>query len=424
MRLKTGTLFSRMWYLLVALLMVSFVVNAILVTATLQLGSEAQTERRLSRIGEYWASQAPVIEPLSIDPVTVFYPRYELLPGEIKAMLTPTKRGIFELGPRAKDYFVLSRQPPEGEAFYVVENHSEVKPQETLEWQVFSWYAMGILPFTALLLWLCAQVARRIASPMAQIGMKVDSRPPESLEPLPLPAGAPVELAVLVEKLNSAFQRTADVLERERNFARFASHELRTPAAVMQAVLERLSENATPKQKTVLQRGERALRDMNALIETFMKLSLEGERYAGTTVVVDAAWISELFTHFYGSERAERIEVLELGMLRVAAPVTVLQVLVGNLLKNAVVHGGEEPIVVTLTEGSLTVKNSIAPEPQGGFGLGCLISQRICERFGWDFVLQIGVKTAVACITVATSPPEMDSLPLDDGDSLPALRKS
>ncbi|MDZ7862946.1 HAMP domain-containing sensor histidine kinase [Acidovorax sp.] len=463
MRLKARTLFTRMWHTLVGLMLASFVVNAVLVTATLQLGSEAQTERRLARIGEYWASQVPATEPVQIDPVTFFYPRYELLPPEIRAMLGSGERGIFELGPRARDYFVLAHQEAAGEPFYVVENHSEVKPQETLEWQVFSWYAMGIIPFTGLLLWLCARGARRIAAPLAQIGMQVDARPPQSLEPLPLPEGAPRELAVLVGQLNSAFQRTADVLERERNFARFASHELRTPAAVMQAVLERLADGASERQHTALQRGERALRDMNALIETFLKLSLEAGGAGATaaaTVVVDQAWVAELFTHFYGPEKAGRIAVKELAPLCLAAPETVLHVLIGNLLKNAVVHGGEPPIAVTLSATAITVENTLgacaaegasaatpdkpvspgitsgaqgatlglsvlpsdprfsdvslrcllprtllAPEPQQGFGLGCLISQRICDRFGWTFVLQIGPQSALARVSVPAPAP-------------------
>lgn len=394
MKLRPGTLFMKMWLPLVYLLLASFFVNAFLVTATLQLGSEAQTERRLARIGDHWATELPRPEPVRIDPVTTFYPVYEMLPGEIRVLLQPTQRGIFELGPRSKDYFVLAKQASGQAPFYVVENHSEVKPEETLEWQVFSWYAMGIVPFTALLLWLCSRVALRVATPMQEIGTSIDRRSPNSLEPVKLPEGSPHELQMLVAQLNRSFQRTAEVLEREREFTRFASHELRTPVAIMQAVLERLGKDAPTQGRTLL-RGERALRDMTALIETFLRLAREEPDAPSKAEMIDAAWIRELFGHLFGADAGGRIEIAEQAAWIATAPATVLQVLVGNMLKNAVLHGDGGQIHVLVGCAGLSVENAIGSASEG-YGLGCLISQRICSHYGWKFELDLGASRARA----------------------------
>lgn len=400
------TLFARMWHPLLGLLLASFVVNAVLVTATLQLGSEAQTQSRLSRIADHWAAQPPLPRSLGLDPVTVVHPSYEHLPANIRAMLGAGERGIFELGSRAQDYFVLARERSDRSVFYVVENHAEVKPGEQLQWQVLSWWLSGIVPFAALLLWFCRRMTARVAAPMQHIGQAVERRPPDSLAPLALPEGAPLELVALVRQLNHAFERTARTLDRERSFTRFASHELRTPAAVMQAAIERIESQATQAQTRALARAQRGLRDMNALIDTFLELSHEGEARTvlWPEVQIDAAWISALQRHITAGAVAPQLHVEQRACLRLRAPETLLHVLVGNLLKNAAFHGDRHSVRVVIDAAALRVENAVAEPPAtAGHGLGCEIARRICERAGWQFSLAIDGGRAVATVTTVAT---------------------
>ena len=395
-----------MWHLLLALMLATFTFHAFLVTGTLQLGAEAQTQRRLARIGEFWSAQPALTAPLGLDPVTVIYPGYEDLPPHIQSMLRPEERGLFELGNRAQDYFVLARGTTSNEAFYVVEFHSEVKPNETIQYQVFIWYLMGAIPFGLLLLWLCKRITAHVASPMREVGRQIAERPTGSLDPLAFPSGAPVELEVLVKQMNSALQRTADVLERERSFTEFASHELRTPAAVIQAALERIEAHGRPEQTPPIERAQRGLRDMHALMDTFLQLSSDSADAPVDAVVhVDHAWVQALFHHVAGG-RAEHplcIDLKEPWVL--SAPPTMVHVLVSNLLKNALFHGGPEPIEVRISAERFEVRNSL---PQArvtrGHGLGCQIVHRICDRFGWTFSLALGDGVAVACVQVPPRP--------------------
>jgi signal transduction histidine kinase len=396
-------LFTQMWRPLLGLLLLSFVVNALLVTGTLQLGSEAQTERRLQRIGEHWQQPLPDGQPLALDPVTTLYPAYAQLPAHIQALLGPQQRGLVELGPRSLDYFVLARELPGGRMLYVVENHAEVKPQETLEGQVIGGYLLGMLPFSALLLWLCRRVTARVATPLQQIGQQLAERPAASLAPLDLPVGSPAELQALVGQLNAALLRTGEALERERSFTRFASHELRTPVAVVQAALERLAGRATPEQQPALARAGRGLRDMQALIDTFLALAREASpprAPATPPVTLDAAWLQALHQHLSGGQARQALVVeASAGPLQVAAPETVLHVLVANLLKNAAFHGSGGAIRVRLDNGALTVLNERPATPAGGgHGLGVPIAQRICQHFGWRFTLTLDPGLAQATL--------------------------
>lgn len=396
------TLFARMWRALLALMLVTFLVHAFLVTGTLQLGSEAQTERRLERIGTHWSAQPALTEPLALDPVTVIYPRHDQLPARIRQLLpSASARGLFELGSRAEDFFVLARTDARGVPFYIVEFHAEVKPNETMEHQVFIWYFMGLLPFLVLLLWLCQRVTARVAAPMHDVGRQVASRAPGSLEPLTLPPGASVELIALVGQINGALQRTAEVLERERSFTRFASHELRTPAAVIQSALERIEVHAAPPQARPLERAHRGLRDMQALIDTFLQLSADRLAPAPQPTAVDADWVAALFHHVAGGDCSHPFQIDQAAPLVLQAPETLVHVLVANLIKNALFHGGPETIRVRIEPDHLEVRNSLPDGPATpGFGIGCQIAHRICARLGWRFSLTLTDREAIARVDV------------------------
>ena len=408
---RPRTLFAKMWHMLLALMLVTFAMHALLVTGTLQLGSEAQTERRLQRIGVFWSEQAPLTEPLRLDPVTVIYPRYELLPSNLQKMLRSDERGLFELGSRAQDYFVLAKAHASSAAFYVVEYHSEVKPNETIEYQVFSWYLLGAIPFAALLLWLCKRITAHVAAPMREVGRQVVERTPGSLEPLTLPPDSSVELAALVNQINNALQRTADVLERERSFTEFASHELRTPAAVIQAALERIEAHRHPEQGPPIERAQRGLRDMHALIDTFLQLCSDGAKTeTAAPIDINSAWLTSLFHHVAGGDAGRELRIDVQSPLVLAAPATMVHVLIANLLKNALFHGGSEPIEATVSAERFEVRNSMPDHPPAsGHGLGCLIARRICERFGWAFELKLSEGMAVAHVQFRPPPQLVES---------------
>lgn len=341
----------------------------------------------------------------------MIYPRHELMPANLRAMLAPEARGLFELGNRAQDYFVLAIAVAGRPTFYVVEFHSEVKPNETMEHQVFFWYLLGMVPLGLLLLWLCRRITAHVVAPMRAVGREVAERSPDSLAPLAVPAGASEELVVLVEQINHALARTAAVLDRERSFTRFASHELRTPAAVIQAALERIDAQARPEQARPMARAHRGLRDMHALIDTFLQLSSDRQTAPDEEgVVVDRHWMTALLHHVAGGQPDRAFTVEEMAPLHLLAPATLVHVLIANLLKNALFHGGPEPIEATITTDAIELRNSLTDPPApSGFGLGCQIAHRICDRLGWRFSLVLADGLAVARVEVTPEAPPPDA---------------
>ncbi|MBA8842301.1 ATP-binding protein [Brucella ciceri] len=87
--------------------------------------------------------------------------------------------------------------------------------------------ALLMLPVLALMIWLCV---RRGLDPLSRLASVLSKRQAQDLRPLP-EHNLPKEIAPAVTALNGLFQRVEEARERERNFAIFAAHELKTPLA-------------------------------------------------------------------------------------------------------------------------------------------------------------------------------------------------
>ncbi|MEJ5018524.1 ATP-binding protein [Ochrobactrum vermis] len=87
--------------------------------------------------------------------------------------------------------------------------------------------ALLMLPVLALMIWLCV---RRGLNPLSRLASVLSKRQAEDLRPLP-EQNLPKEIAPAVTALNGLFHRVEEARERERNFAIFAAHELKTPLA-------------------------------------------------------------------------------------------------------------------------------------------------------------------------------------------------
>ena len=87
--------------------------------------------------------------------------------------------------------------------------------------------ALLMLPVLAIMIWLCV---RRGLDPLSRLASVLSKRRAEDLHPLP-EQNLPSEIAPAVTALNGLFHRVEEARERERNFAIFAAHELKTPLA-------------------------------------------------------------------------------------------------------------------------------------------------------------------------------------------------
>lgn len=266
-----------------------------------------------------------------------------------------------------------------------------------------------------LMAWLVAWGARRLARPLTRLADDIAVLEPEaSGSALALPAGASVELVVITDALNGYLQRNAHFLERERAFSENASHELRTPIAVMAGAAElALSQPGLPPEAAgQLQRIRQVARGMEQLISLLLVLAKSPERLASLS---DQVSLQELLPDIIEDHRHlcqdKGLRLLLAPPERdddphlILAPIIIVQAAIGNLVRNAIENSDSGDIVVSLVPGPAVIiedpGHGMSPEeisrlygqlsrgkPRGGGGIGLALIARLCEHLGWSLQIE------------------------------------
>ncbi len=198
---------------------------------------------------------------------------------------------------------------------------------------------------------------------------------------LTLPA-ARDEISRLGETLNEMLARLDDAIERERRFVADASHELRTPLAVLQAELELALRRPRPAEEleTALRSAAEESERLARLAEDLLVLARADEdglplRRTTVDTVELLGRVAERFDS--SAVAAGRIEVdSHSGAVLDGDPVRLEQAL-GNLVDNALRHGGEPVVLRAARDGDHVELHVLDAGP--GFPTGFLA--QAFERF-------------------------------------------
>ena len=265
------------------------------------------------------------------------------------------------------------------------------------------------LPALALLLVIAIGLA---LTPLRQLARDVSARAPDRLDPLPMES-LPGEVAPLVSRLNSLFADIVRALENERRFTADAAHELRTPLAALraQAQVALASVDAGERQRALTQILAGCDRATH-LVAQLLTLARLDAGNAGPMPTLDLREIAEEVLARSAGEAIERNCELSLdeGSARVPGDALLLQIMLRNLIDNALRHSGGTQIGVSIasngTQAILTVADNgrgIADDERErvqqrfyrststdspGSGLGLSIVRRIAELHGGNLEIR------------------------------------
>ena len=248
--------------------------------------------------------------------------------------------------------------------------------------------------------------------PLSRLAQRIGAMQPEQgTERIELESGAGSELVVIADAFNGYLQRNAQFVERERTFINTASHELRTPVAVINGAAElALQANADPAtMQHQLQRIQRSAKEMEQLIVLLLALAKDPARLARISkpLALDALLPEIIDDHQHlTAGKSLQLCLAPPPPCQIQAPPGIVRAAVGNLLRNAIENSDNGRIDVRLEEDATVIirdpGHGMSPEQVsaiytrmarvgaggGDSGIGLELISRLCEHFGWRLDLR------------------------------------
>ena len=247
-------------------------------------------------------------------------------------------------------------------------------------------------------------VVQRATRPVRRLSAELAARSAHDLSPVDAP-DAPRELLPLVDATNDLMARLARLLEHQKRFVRDASHQLRTPLAVLKTQLQSALRGDVPSTQALQEIGttvERATRLANQMLALAKVEQVQAQGPLVPLALADA--VSDVALDLSPLIAAKGLDFeLQAEPAQVRAHDWMLRELTRNLLSNAVREtpaGGRLLVGVGRDAGGplLRVSDSgpgIPPEaldrlfepfhtghPTEGSGLGLAICRSICDALG------------------------------------------
>ena len=209
----------------------------------------------------------------------------------------------------------------------------------------------------------------------------------------------------LNKTINHLTNRNREVYMQQKEFIENASHELQTPIAIFQSKLDDLMQRPglTKKEAETIQELESTSKRMARLNKNLLLLSkIDNYQYADVEQVDLAELINNHVAVLKPMARLEHIAmILELENLFLEANFTLIEILITNLLHNAIRYSlKNEQVHITLKTRTLTITNTgnklkmdagkmmerfkkESTDPASS-GLGLAIVKKICERYHYQ----------------------------------------
>ena len=327
----------------------------------------------------------------------------EKLPGDIKVKL-PLAPGFHESSAHG---IVAYKSTLQNKDLYLLYYRSQVD-------SLAMYY--GLFPLTLILvflyttLWLTYRFSHRMVSPVSWLASQVNkidfnAKEISLIELDEIPFETDDEIKLLANSIVHLGERLDNFIERERNFTRDASHELRSPLTVIRIASDMLlsEQDLTRPAKNSVLKIKRAADDMEDLTEAFLLLARESDNALSTGEVCINDIIDEEIDRAQTFNRNKNIpiNISSTGKLVIPAADKVVSVLLGNLIRNAILYTEHGHIDISITASGVIISDSgigipedqveqiFSPYYRGkksvavGHGVGLTIVKRLSDRFGW-----------------------------------------
>lgn len=200
------------------------------------------------------------------------------------------------------------------------------------------------------------------------------------------------ELKQLTAHLNSYSHMKERVAKQELMFAKYASHELKTPISVILGAANLQAMRDDPEfQERQRERILKAGKGMQETIEVLLNIVKQENATQSKQEhpILESQLGLDTYRNKLASDVSLNVSIQEECTLNM--PVSVLNIVLKNLLDNAIRFTEAGSITLRIRHAKIEVLDSgggLGEEPETDHGLGLLIVERICQSYGWRFSLQ------------------------------------
>ncbi|MCW8870717.1 MAG: HAMP domain-containing histidine kinase [Proteobacteria bacterium] len=291
---------------------------------------------------------------------------------------------------------------------YIKYDISHMKQNNRILWVIFG----GMLVVFLILAYLLAiYVSKKALKPLSKLAAKIEHLSADThIEPL-APYFTEDEVGKIAHALDNYAQSLTDYVIRDKEFNADVSHELRTPLAVITSTVELIKSNPniTDKELNRINRIERAVKQSSELTETLLLLAREERKEnQGLERTQPAIIIRKILDSYQDTLKLKPVKtkVIEKDWLQVKAPESVVSVVLGNLIGNAIKYSTEGTIYIILDSQSIIVQDegvgvneSELPKlferhyranksSSKGSGIGLAIVKRLCDLYNWQIEIR------------------------------------
>lgn len=317
-------------------------------------------------------------------------------------------------------YHVLHRAMGDKHVYIALDiSHIEQRESRLVLFLIF-----GVLTASLIAVWVGYLLSKRLIAPVTELASRVSTLDPERRRVSLTREFTGSEVELIAQAFDRYLQRLDSFVDREHAFTQDASHELRTPLAIIKSATElalgvaSIPEPVRQPLKRILRASEHMRRLTSALL--FLARESDGHAEDAERCHVDAviADVTESFRQLHSGEA-----VLELGVvepLSLPVPSGFMEIVVANLVLNALENTHQGRVRVSLQDGVLTVMDTGAGIGEGdlphiferhfrgpdsrGIGRGLDLVKRICDRYGWRIQVTSRPEQG-SCFSVTLSEP-------------------
>lgn len=256
---------------------------------------------------------------------------------------------------------------------------------------VLTLLAILIFSFGALLY----RLSQRLIEPFNSLAKQLESNKNNLNQEFSVQDGAAIEFRQLTNQLNEYRREINALVKREQAFARYSSHELRTPLTVARGSNKLLLRSQmTEFQHRQVKRVDDAVSQMSEMVDALLGLvRYERNQDDAPFRLFSQQELEQIIAKNSAQASEKQVDVtLEVeGEPSIRATSAILNMLIGNLLRNAIAATNRGKVEITLTQHLISIHDQgeglTEQYNPSGHGLGLLIVEDLCNRYHWDFEL-------------------------------------